>query len=162
MSRLASASLSLAKGHSGDTKFLAISGSKGACFCTSQSEMVPVIFPLGGSNDHSPAQPQLILVLWVSVSPAVLVPNPCELCVLAELTCRAHRAPVLGPVAAQASLFSVVALNTSLSFCANDTIPLPVTENQGFTLCQEVSSYHPRSCFSRKQNQKHIHNNPPK
>lgn len=80
---------------------------------------------------------------WGSWSPPLRWCQTRVSCVgLAEVTCRAHSmASVLGPAPEQASFFSVVALNTSLNFCANDTTPLPVTENQGFVAsCQFLSS----------------------
>lgn len=156
---------SLAKGHSGDNFFVNFL-SKGACFWYVKIRNGALYFYLGGSNGHSPAQPHITLVLGSrSLSPVALVPNPCELCVAGrdEMTCRSpQRGPCDGPATAQASLFPVVALNTSLNFCANDATPVPVTENQGFTLWHYVSSYHPCSSSLGKQNQKHLHNNRPK
>lgn len=143
---------------------MSISCPKGHAFGMSKSEMVHCISTLEGVMTI----PQHSLTShWCwgsrSLSPVALVPNPCELCVAGRGDLQSpQRGPCDGPATAQASLFPVVALNTSLNFCANDTTPVPVTENQGFTLWHYVSSYHPCSSSLEKQNQKHLHNNRPK
>lgn len=149
---------SLAKGHSGDTCFLAISCPKGHAFVCHNQNWCPVFFHLEGVMTI-PQHSLTSCWCWGSRSPQLCwcqahVSSVC----LAEVTCRPHSvAPVLGPSAAQASLCSVVALNTSLNFCANDMIPLTLR----IKALPCVSSYHPFSSSLRKQNQNHIHNNPP-
>lgn len=114
--------------------------SKGACFRMSQSELVPCIFPLGGSNDHSPAQPHIMLVLGVSVSPAVLVPSPCELCVAGRGDLQTPQCgPCAGPICSTSQPLLCCGFKYLLELLCkwHDSSN---SENQGFTLCQFLSS----------------------